>query len=263
MYAIWVFLIVVLFIGVTYAFGAVYYIVCEQNRKYILQTGGWNWFCLNGVIGVPFHEISHLVFALVFGHSVTEVRLFRPFRGKQDGVLGYVRHSYNPRSLWQTFGNFFIGVAPMLFGSGVLLAILLLAFPEMFDIQTTFTSELSNWVNIRESVERMLLLFRLENLFSLSMLLLMTVAIFICPHLGMSGADFKGALAGTLSLLAAALVIPFWLTAYRDWLTWEQIVAGLTVFMIYYLYAMVTGLMISIFVAMFNFALSRLFGKTK
>ena len=254
----WVFLIVLLFICVTYGFGALYFIVCDKNRKFILKTGGWKWFCLNSAIGVPFHEISHLIFAVIFRHRITGVALFRPFKGRQDGNLGYVRHSYNRSSLWQTLGNFFIGVAPMLFGSAVLLVILLTCYPECFNIQTSFESEIDNWTNAGQSFDRLLLMFEPDSFFRLPMLLLIVFAVFVCPHLGMSKADFKGVLTGTMSLLGAGWIIPFYLTSWKNWLTYDQIISGLTVFMIYYFYALLIGFVISALVMLFNFVLSRL-----
>jgi hypothetical protein len=229
-----------------------YYIVSNANRRFILKSGGWSLFCLNGFIGVPFHEISHLITALIFGHDITEISLFRPVKGRLDGNLGYVHYRYNPRSTYQVLGNFFVGVAPMIFGSGVMLAILLVCYPDCFNIQTSFVSELSNWQNLEQSLDRFLGIFQPENFFRMPMFWLIAFAIFVCPHLGMSRADFKCVLAGTVTLMGASLVIYYYLTTWHNFLTYEQIITGLMVFMIYYIYALLTGLIISLIIMISN-----------
>lgn len=52
------------------------------------------------------------------------MKLLRHFESRNDNVLGYVRHSYNKNSLYQTIGNFFISIAPLIFGIIVILTLL-------------------------------------------------------------------------------------------------------------------------------------------
>lgn len=82
------------------------------------------------IVGVPIHELGHLVFALLFGHKITEVKLFQT----QGDTLGYIRHSYNPKNLYHLIGNVFIGAGPILFGS------LLLYLAAHFIFDWTFSS---------------------------------------------------------------------------------------------------------------------------
>ncbi|MGO0807158.1 hypothetical protein ACTPEF_24675, partial [Clostridioides difficile] len=42
---------------------------------------------------------------------------FRPIESKNDGILGYVSHSYKKDNLYQSIGNFFIGIAPIIGGT--------------------------------------------------------------------------------------------------------------------------------------------------
>lgn len=64
-----------------------------------------------GFIGVPCHEISHALAAWLFGHKVTKIKLFGIGEG---GLSGYVLHSWNPRSLYQRQGLFWIGISPLI-----------------------------------------------------------------------------------------------------------------------------------------------------
>ena len=67
--------------------------------------------------GVMIHELSHAFFCLVFRHRIVKMKLFSP---EKDGTLGYVNHQYNPKSIYQRTGNFFIGTGPVWGGITVL-----------------------------------------------------------------------------------------------------------------------------------------------
>lgn len=59
----------------------------------------------------PLHEISHLIMAIIFGHKINKVALFQL---NSSNTLGYVTHSWNKNSLYQSVGVFFIAVAPLI-----------------------------------------------------------------------------------------------------------------------------------------------------
>ncbi len=101
------------------------------GRNLFLYGFGW--------LGCSVHELSHAFFALIFGHKITEIKLFEP---NSDGEsLGHVSHSYNKRSIYQKTGNFFIGISPLLFGGIVLFICVLLLF--YFDVTTLSTLSIS------------------------------------------------------------------------------------------------------------------------
>ena len=65
-------------------------------------------------LGTAIHELGHAVFAVIFGHKITQITLFSP---KSNGTLGSVEHSYNPKNIYHNIGNFFIGIGPVILGS--------------------------------------------------------------------------------------------------------------------------------------------------
>ncbi|MBM4355570.1 MAG: hypothetical protein FJ109_17575 [Deltaproteobacteria bacterium] len=74
-----------------------------------------------GWLGTPLHELGHALMCVVFRHEIQEIRLFKPDR--KTGLLGFVEHSYNPRSPYQQVGNFFIAIGPVLLGAGAILVL--------------------------------------------------------------------------------------------------------------------------------------------
>lgn len=67
-----------------------------------------------GVLGVPVHEASHLIAALLCGQKIIGVSFYQP---SSDGSLGYVNRQYR-RSLLSPIFNLLIALAPV--GGGIL-----------------------------------------------------------------------------------------------------------------------------------------------
>jgi hypothetical protein len=88
------------------------------GRNLFLYGFGW--------LGCSVHEMSHAFFAIIFGHKISEVELFKPNSNGES--LGHVSHSYNKKSIYQKIGNFFIGISPLLFGGIVLFLVTWLIF---------------------------------------------------------------------------------------------------------------------------------------
>ena len=81
-------------------------------QQRLVKNSFLDWFCAPGII---VHELGHAFFCVVFGHRIMRMNLFRP--GSHDGTLGYVEHAFDPGSLYQRVGNFFIGTGPIWFGT--------------------------------------------------------------------------------------------------------------------------------------------------
>jgi hypothetical protein len=87
------------------------------GEKTFLYVFGW--------LGTSIHELGHVVFAVIFAHKIDKIKLFTPHSGKS---LGRVEHRYNSKNAYQTVGNFFIGIGPILLGTFLLYVISRLLF---------------------------------------------------------------------------------------------------------------------------------------
>jgi hypothetical protein len=231
--------IAVEYVVITYIFGLLYKLVGWKNSTYIQRSLGWTGYCVLGSVGVTFHELSHLTTAVIFRHKINEVRLFRPMQGRVDGTLGYVNHSWNPRSMYQKIGNFFIGTAPMFFGAGLLFIVLRIAYPSSF----TEVAEISEIPGaLRFAFGDM---FTLSNLLTVWTPIVFLIIIFICPHMHMSWADVKGATSGAIALIAAAFLLSL-ASVIIPADVMAQIQGVMNTFVTYYIYALALGLIVSI-----------------
>jgi len=99
----------------------------RASRTLLTRSFGWWSVLWTGWIGVPIHEMSHLVACLAFRHRIRALSLFSP--DPRTGNLGYVDHTWDPRSRFQRAGNFAVGIAPVVGGAAVMAATIHLALP--------------------------------------------------------------------------------------------------------------------------------------
>lgn len=184
---------------------AFYKIVGENASKIIIATG---------IIGTPIHELSHALMCLVFGHKITEIKLYKP---DSDGTLGYVKHSYNPKNLYHQVGNFFIGIAPIFGGSGVILLLMYLLVPGIFSEVTdelkfiplisfnlfeasTYLASLQVFWDIVKDI------FGFTNTGSILWWIFIVLSFMIASHMELSTADIKSGFKGFLFIAALLLI---------------------------------------------------------
>ena len=113
--------------GVFFIFGFILSELQEKTHKAYYDVFGWKGILFTAWIGTPIHELGHVFFAKIFRHHIDQISLFSP--NYDTGGLGHVSHSFNPKSIYQRIGNFFIGAAPLFFGSAVLLILAIVFFP--------------------------------------------------------------------------------------------------------------------------------------
>lgn len=172
--------------------------------------------------GVVVHELGHALFCLLFGHKILAISLFRP---AADGVLGYVKHSWERGSLYQNVGNFFIATGPIWIGTAVIaLALQLLAGPALHDALTQILATIpldalpqARFASLLAALPGLAIqLFAPEHLTSWPFWLALYLIFAIGSHICLSPADLKGALAGLVAG-AALLLLANIATAWLDY----------------------------------------------
>lgn len=124
-------------------FGSMFSLVEKKNSSSIYMTLGMNGLIVTGLVGTIIHEFSHMICCIIFRHRITEFSLFRPVKSKYDGIMGYVNHSCNINNKYQRAGNFFIGVAPIIFGTIFLMLCMWILLPNEFsNIKETFSTNM-------------------------------------------------------------------------------------------------------------------------
>lgn len=118
-------------------------IAIARHAASIFPGCGYQYLFL--IPGTAVHELSHLLFAVIFGFTIYEVTLFQC--DPKDPYAGRVVRSA-PRNYIQKMGHFFIGVAPIVVGSIVIYALSrILLGPGIF-AGVSFSVEESEFLNI-------------------------------------------------------------------------------------------------------------------
>lgn len=161
---------------------------------------------VTGFIGTPVHEASHALMCLVFGHRILEIKFFQP--EPSSGVLGYVRHSYNPKSIYQRIGNLFIGIAPVLVGALILAGLLYLLLPALFSDVAAELAAVDFIDDFSSSFGHIGRAFALmfSYIGTWQWWVFVLVGSFIALHMTLSREDIKGALSGLVTYVLIFLV---------------------------------------------------------
>ena len=180
---------------------------------------GWKSVLWTGWLGTPIHELSHVVLCKIFRHRIDEVALFEP--DLKSGRLGYVKHSWNPKNLFEEVGTFFIGLAPLAGGSMALAGLLVFFFPDSVSnmIEGAGIGEGSDLAEPRSvtnmvfgSVQSLLQdLLTFQNLISWKFWLFTYLVLCVGSHMAPSRSDYEGASRGVwmvvLAMIACLLLV--------------------------------------------------------
>ena len=108
-------------------------LINNLSQKLQLSSGGRLMVYIFGIIGVTVHEFSHYLFCLIFQHKVTSDKFFKP--NWETGVMGYVHHTYNIHNIYQSIGQVFISIAPMIVGSSLIILLSKLQMTTLVDLK--------------------------------------------------------------------------------------------------------------------------------
>ncbi len=184
-------------------------------------------------VGTPVHELGHALFALIFLHRITGIKLFDPVAA--DGSYGYVQHSYKKGNIYQETGRFFIGIGPVIMGSVMLYLITWLLFGfSLSDISpvaittgtvTRLSSLKTLAIGIYDGLGRFLsLVFDGPGSSWWKIVLLFYFLFSIGSSITLSPPDIKGALSGLFFFVAILLVFNL-LTLWAGEFTVEALTA--------------------------------------
>jgi hypothetical protein len=192
--------------------GIILGIIESRANFYIQSILGLKGIMLTAWIGTPVHESGHLLMCYIFRHKVNGFKLFD--RKARNGVLGYVNHSWNRKSLYQNIGNFFIGMGPIFSGTAALILGMHFFLPASF---VTFANYLTldpaqpNLHILAQiftlTAELFKSIFSPENLTSASFWIYFALAISISSHIALSKEDLKGARRGLVTIFTFILLV--------------------------------------------------------
>ena len=183
--------------------------LCARAFSALMGSPSGAIFDITSIIGTPIHELGHAMMCPIFGHKIEGLCLWSP--RAENGVYGYVNHSYNRKNIWQKFGNLFIGVGPIFSGMLVMVLMLWLCFPNQWNGYLTSTAGLT-WSKgaFGEMTENIFALFLdLPNAFrtdALRATLGLVVILPISLHISLSPQDIKGSL-GALPFYLLLLLV--------------------------------------------------------
>lgn len=201
---------------------------------------GWKGILLTAWFGTPIHEIGHVVMAKIFRHKIKQVSLFEP--NAATGGLGHVEHEFHPYSLYQRVGNFFIGAAPMIFGSLVLLGLLYLFVPNAKEIFQSLNQEEYTLITLLDSsFQTILSLFSVNHLQNGSFYIFLYLSFCVASHIAPSEIDLKNMWSGftwLVVLLIMTNAIPVFLGINPEGYA-QKIYAGVAIFIAIFLYAII------------------------
>ncbi|KZX84140.1 hypothetical protein A3715_17830 [Oleiphilus sp. HI0009] len=184
------------------------------------RSMGLSIYILLSFPGVVIHELSHYLMCIIFGHHVTKVRFFSP--NLSSGSLGYVNHSYNPRSIYQNIGNIFIGLSPIICLPPIVAMLIMAYVPvEIPSVKGMSFFSLALYDDLNNYISAVYFYF-LRNGDVLSIFLFFCLSS-ISLHSSPSSSDLRGALKGTISLfiiLVFAAYIAYLIPDFTDDIRW-------------------------------------------
>lgn len=196
--------IVALF-GIFFIFGFLLSRIQAAILKNYSSSIGWRGILWTAWLGTPVHEYSHAILAFLFRHKIKDVVLFSP--DAQTGELGYVAHSYDKKSVYQSVGNFFIGSAPLIIGPLLLVVLLYILIPGGGELFSSLSAIQNSLASTADGIKNFFVsLFSVNNLSSWRFWIFLYISFCIASHLAPSKTDLKGVWRGWLLIVLCLFV---------------------------------------------------------
>ena len=262
----WALLLFLSTFGVVILFGLILGFLETKSQTYLYGAFGWAGIVVTGIIGTPIHEMAHFLMCLPFGIKVYEVSLFRPFAGRQDGILGYVTYSREPGNLVQTIGTLFVGIAPMILGPLVLIILFRLLVPECYkqvkddigkslsDDNITIKSVLkSSAITVKSLIVH---LFHFTKKTAARNIVMLYFLLAISSHTTLSVADIVNALPGFIVIMTVYIILGFIAAASKQDIGKDILKSALTIAAFFMI-----ALVFSIFATLISMGFFSIFGR--
>lgn len=261
------FFIVTEFVIYLIGFGLLYYLIRRQSCKNICQSLGWNGLMFFSFVGTPLHELGHFLFCVLFRHKISSVSLFSPIKGRATGEIGCVVHSYNKKSLYQKAGNFFIGIAPMIFGVGTILLLTKSMYPNYIASVIPKASGTIDILFLKDIAYNLLLniniIFNLSNLSTINFWIYLYLVTSIALNMSISLQDLKNCFSGILQLFIVSAITIFFISGY---VSPESLINALSSGLYFMVFGLFFGFIILLLITIFSYILlftKQLFTKIK
>lgn len=202
-------------VGVLIVIGFILGVLEKRSQIYLTKTFGKRGILITAWIGTPIHEIGHWIQCVIWLHKIKSVKLLQT--NDPNGVLGYVEHQFNPKSVYQRIGNFFIGIGPIISGIGTIVLAMYLLVPQSFaalhsQIQQNSVSGQKLDLHMLQTLGDSVLLmgkslFTSDNFTQPSFWIFVILAVCISSHIALSKPDIENSYQGLLTILSVLILI--------------------------------------------------------
>lgn len=190
-------------LGVIFFFGFLLKWIGEQSLSHYKY--GSKLFNFMSMIGTPVHEFGHFFMCKVFRYEVDHVVWYQ--KPNIDGTLGYVNFSYNPTSIYQRVGKFFVGIGPLFSGPFVIFVLLYLLLPDAYhaiDDQIGATTPVWRIETMQQILHLswtfVVALFNVEHALSIQFYIFLVLSCSIAVHIRLSKPDLESASSGIVAI---------------------------------------------------------------
>lgn len=197
-------------LGVIFFFGFLLKWIGEQSLAH--YTYGSKLFNFMSFIGTPVHEFGHFIMCKIFRYQVEEVIWYQ--KPNNSGTLGYVNFSYNPGSMYQRIGKFFVGVGPLFSGPVAIFLLLYFLLPDAYHAISTHIGMISTTWSLHTFEQILQLswtflvaLFNVHNALSWQFYIFIVLACSIAVHIRLSKSDLESATSGIVAITVLLLLL--------------------------------------------------------